>query len=514
MPQQITPYSITSPGFYGLNLQDSPTNLDPGYALSAINCIIDQSGRIAARKGWVALNSANVDLGTANITCLGEVVQNNGTTTIVATGNNKLYTYASGTLTTLTYGGGGVAPTISANNWQFCQISGVGIFWQRGYDPLIFEPSVSTTTYRRLSERAGSAGTVQQANAAISAYGRIWCADLSADKNTIYWSDVLTPHIWSGGSSGSLNLLGVWPKGGDEIVSLAAHNNFLIIFGKRQTLVYSGANTPSTMALQDSLPTIGCIARDSVQNTGDDVIFLSDSGIRALMRTIQEKSAPLREISANIREELQVHISTETMDNIKSIYSPTNGFYLITMPAASETYCFDLRQILPNGAARPTTWNMVPTAFCHTSSRLLYMGFGGYIGNYSGYLDNVSSYRMSYYTPWIDFGNPIQKSILKKILSVVIGGTNQSIVFKWAFDFNQTYFSDVATITNSYPVAEYGIAEYGYTDEYGGGSVAVNNMSVNGSSNGTVIQLGFESDINNASLSFQKISIFTKEGRL
>ena len=512
MPQQITPFSITAPGFHGLNLQDSPIGMDSGFALIANNCVIDQSGRVAARKGWDKAHTSNAQLSTSDVTCIGEVIQTDGTATIVATGGAYLFKHSGTTLTTLTYGGGGVAPTISASNWQFCQLNGVGIFWQRGYDPLIYDPAVSTTTFRRLNEKTGSLGTVQQANTAISAFGRIWCGDLTSDRNTLYWSDVLTPHIWSGGSSGSLNLHGVWPKGGDNIVALAAHNNYLFIFGRYQTLVYSGATTPSTMALTDTLE-IGCIARDSVQNTGQDVIFLSDSGVRGVLRTIQENSAPLRDLSMNVRNELLTDIMAETLANVKSAYSPTNAFYLLTMPTRNRVYCFDMRSQLPTGAARVTTWSVItPKSFWQSSTRKLYIGKAGYIGEYAGYLDDTSEYRISYYTPWIDFGNPIQTSILKKILLTVIGATNQSIVFKWAYDFDTTYFSETATISEAYSVSEYNVAEYNIGQYGGGGSVTT--TTVNGSGKGVLIQFGFEAQINDNALSFQKISIYTKEGRL
>lgn len=511
MGQQRTPFSIAAPGFKGLNLQDSPVGLEPTFALVANNCVIDKSGRIAARMGYDRLHSANADLSTSNITCIGEVTENSGTTTTVAAGGGFLFKHAGSTLTTLTYGGGGVAPTISASNWQFCQMNGIGIFWQRGYDPLIYDPAISTTTFRRLNEKTGTAGTIQQCNTAISAYGRVWAADLTADKNTLYWSDVLAPHVWTGGSSGSLNLLGVWPRGGDEIIGLAAHNNFLIIFGKRQTLIYQGATTPSTMSLYDSLPTIGCIARDSIQNTGDDVLFLSDTGVRALMRTIQEKSAPLREISANVRDNLQADIASETLANVKSVYAPTQAFYLLTMPANDKTYCFDLRVILPNGAARATTWALEPKSLYYTSTRLLYMGFAGYLTNYAGYLDHTSTYIFFYYTPWIDFGNPIQTSILKDIVLTMIGAGSQTITFKWAYDFVESYFSATATITGN-TVSRYGTATYG--NSVYGAATSVNVASVNGSSSGQVLQVGFEIVINDSAFSMQKIDIFTKEGRI
>jgi len=49
-PLQIA--SISAPGFFGLNTQDSPLDLAAGFALVATNCIIDQYGRIGSHKGW------------------------------------------------------------------------------------------------------------------------------------------------------------------------------------------------------------------------------------------------------------------------------------------------------------------------------------------------------------------------------------------------------------------------------------------------------------------------------
>lgn len=512
MSKPITPYSISAPGFYGLNVQDSPVDMPQGFALMAHNCVIDKSGRIAARKGWAKVNSSNAELSTSDVTCIGELVQTTGTATLLAAGGGYLFKLSGTTLTTLTYGGGGVAPTISANNWTFCQLNEVAMFWQRGYDPLIYDPAVSTSTFRRLSERSGSTGTVYQCNAAISAYGRVWCADNGTDRSTLVWSDLLTPHIWSGGTSGSLDLRKVWPRGGDEIVTVAAHNNFLFIFGRKQILIYAGADDPATMVLSDTILGYGCIARDSVQNTGEDIIFLSDHGIMSMNRTIQEKSAPVGMISKNVLDEIQSHVTVETTENIKSCFSAVNDFYVITMPASNESYCFDMKVLLPDGSAKASTWSLVPKAFCETKSRKLYLGKAGYIGEYSDHLDDSATYRMSYYTTWIDFGNPIQTSILKKILLTLISGTNQSIIFKWAYDFSSTYFSEIVTISGLPELAEYGTAEYNIA-EYSG-SLLVNTISASGSSSGRVLQFGFEVDIDGRALSIQKIDLFTKDGRM
>ena len=60
-------------------------------------------------------------------------------------------------------------------------------------------------------------------------------------KNVVYFSDLLSGHVWTTGTSGSLNVDRVWPAGSDEVQGLGAHNGYLIIFGKRQILVYENS---------------------------------------------------------------------------------------------------------------------------------------------------------------------------------------------------------------------------------------------------------------------------------
>ena len=79
MSKPITTYSISAPGFYGLNTQDSPLDLASGFASVATNCVIDQFGRIGSRKGFSRVNSASGNLGANNVTVLHELIQTDGT---------------------------------------------------------------------------------------------------------------------------------------------------------------------------------------------------------------------------------------------------------------------------------------------------------------------------------------------------------------------------------------------------------------------------------------------------
>jgi hypothetical protein len=518
MSQQIQTFSISAPALYGLNTQDSPLDLAAGFALVATNCIIDQYGRMGSRKGFSRVNASSGTLGANDIGVIHELVVADGTYTVLFAGNNKLFKLdGSNAVVELTYGGGGTAPTITESNWQCASLNSITYFFQTGHNALIYDPTVSTTTFRRVSEKTGYAATVPDGNIVISAFGRLWAASTSANNATVFFSDLLSGHVWSTGTSGSLNVNSVWVNGADEITGLAAHNGFLFIFGKRQILVYSGATSPSTMVLSDTVEGIGCIARDSIQTTSTDVLFLSNSGVRSLMRTIQEKSSPERDLSKNIRNDLMTIISGETLANVKSVYSEREAFYLLSTPSTGDVFCFDTKAYLPDGSARATTWDSItPTAFLSRRNGTLYIGKNGYVGLYDTYQDHQSSYRLLYYTNHADLGNQNQASILKKLSIVVIGGTNQTVTFKWGFDFKTNYLSDNAIIP-SQGESYYNIAEYGanatVVAQYADG-IALQTLAVSASGSGKVVQTGYETDINGTALSIQKIEIQAKNGKV
>ena len=511
MAEQLLTTSIQAPGFQGINKQDSAVGLDSGFATQALNCVIDRFGRIGARNGWSPAHSAVVSIASSPVRMIAEFVTITGVNYKLAAVNNKIWRLNGTTLTELTYGGGGSTPTITASNWQAVNLNSRMYLYQRGHDPLVYDPAVSTTTYRRISEASGYLGTVQQSNCALSAFGRIWSAGSAANKSQIQFSDILNGHILSTGTAGVLDVSSVWPDGEDEIVALAAHNNFLFVFGRRQILVYGNPSDPYTMALTDTITGIGCLARDSVVVAGTDIIFLSDTGVRSLQRTIQEKSAPMRELSLNVKNDLIDVLLTESTDNIKAVYSDVHAFYLLSLPTDGTVYCFDMRSTLQNGSARVTTWDQItPTAFLYSDDRTLYLGQVGYVGKYEEVSDNGSAFTMKYYTNYFDFGSPTALKILKKIAVVFVGNTSANVSLRWGFDYADSFYSRNTNIVNQsiayFNESEYNIAEYSPET-----FIQTSKVSVGGS--GTVLQLGLETSISGNMLSIQRIDCYVKQGK-
>jgi hypothetical protein len=505
MAQPLQTITISAPGFFGINTQDSPIGLNPAFASIADNCVIDQYGRIGARKGYAYVTTNSTPLGTsAGVEALHEHIEANGTSKFFSGGNNKIFTGTT-SLTDVTP----AAYTITANNWKIVSFNNAVYFFQHDYEPLVYQESTGTVV--KMSSVSGAAGTPPEGNEGIAAYGRLWVANLPSDKSTVYWSDLLLGSKWNTGSAGSINVSEYWPTGYDEIVALAAHNGFLYIFGRNSILIYSGANDPATMVLQDAVSNIGCIARDSVQNTGGDIIFLSAQGVMSLGRVIQEKSTPIKDISKNVRTDLTSLIPLET-GNIKSLYSPEEAFYIITFPINNVTYCFDMRAPLQDGSHRATTWTGIePLAMVRRRNGVIYFGHPLGISQYTGYLDNNATYLMRYFSIPLDFGNAANLKFLKTFTITLIGGSNAQTTLSWSYDYEYNYqqrtFSFGGGDLAEYNVDEYNIAEYTP-------GILIRRPSVQGSGSGTVVTVGVQSIMNGSLISIQKIDILALIGRL
>tara|TARA_R110000737_G_scaffold79005_2_gene110807 strand:+ start:2139 stop:3683 length:1545 start_codon:yes stop_codon:yes gene_type:complete len=513
MAAQLKHITISAPGFLGINSQDSPVGLDPAYASVADNCVIDQLGRVGARKGFeeVTTNSAAV-LGTSlGIEALTEHTSRTGVTTIFSAGNNTIFSGTT-TLVACTLPAG---YTITANNWKIVSFNNDVYFFQKGHAPL--ESIAGSTTLTVLPTTGGNA--VPQGNELLAAYGRLWTCDITDNTYTIYWSSLLAGDDWHGGSAGSLDLTTVWPNGYDEVVALAEHNNFLLIFGKKNIIVYSGATSPnSDLTLHDTIEGTGCVARDSIHSTGADLLFLSSRGVMSLGRLLTQKSLPLNDISKNVRTDLLTFLEAEESSeghrqSIKAVYSPLDAFYLLTFPLSQVVYCFDMKGALENGAYRVTTWSSLkPMSFSLLSNDQLYMGQAAGIVKYAGYLDGAVKYQLRYFSNPNDFQTPANLKFLKKFNLTIIGGQNTATTLSWGYDYAATYSKQEFTFGNV-NIAEYGLSEYNTEAEYTR-SITVQTPSVNSSGSGSVVTVGIEAQINDAAFSIQKIDILALIGRL
>jgi hypothetical protein len=497
---------LAAPGFWGLNTQDSPLDLDVRFAAEADNCVIDRKGRIAARKGTeaVSTNGAAVLGSSDGVEFMSEFLQEDGTTVQFSGGNNLLFTGTT-TLVDATPG----AATVTANNWQSATLSNKHYFFQSGHNPLVYTPGGAIA---RVEDEGAYTGTVPEGDVVLSAFGRLFVASTSSEKSVISWSDLLNGLAWTGGSSGSIDLRKFWPRGYDEITALIEHNSNLIVFGKKSILVFGGADSPSTMSIVDIIENIGCVARDSVVSTGTDILYLSASGLRTLGRTIQEKSAPIGDASKNVNDDVK-GIYRGEISNIRGHYNEDEGFYVLTFPTSSLSYVFDTRYPLEDGSLRVTTWSsLVPLSMIRTDAGVFYIGTSRGLEQYGGYLDSDTyTYDLSWLTHPLSFGVPGNLKFLKNFDLTLDNGSGYDVVVKWSWDYNSNYTTSTIAVPNN-SIAEFGVGEYGVSEF--SASIALLSTSTTAGGSGKVLTTGATTTINDESFSIQQFEIQATIGRV
>lgn len=564
----LYPLRLVAPGFFGLNTQ---LNTTPGlqWAAQANNCVIDARGRLAARQGRSHLTTAAIS-GTPAVRAVFEQVTSDGTATIISAASTKLYSGTT-TLTDRTGTAGGVTG-ITAAYWQFQNIADKCVGFQDAHDPVVrttgnfsllqqsitawaagtaysigdvrratsgnetlyfhcttagtsdatTEPTWNTTVGGTTTDNTVTWTTRKMPNGNVchSAFGRIWVTS-HGDDSVVEFSDTLLPHIFRGGAAGTLDLKQVWS--GDQVVAISSIEDFLVIFGKRTILMYSGASDPSTMTLSEKIDGVGCIARDAVANTGDDLLFLSASGVRTLSRAILGGKQPLGDLSVNVRDTFMDEIAAETTANIKAAYHEDAGFFAVFLTADDIAWVFDRRFPNPDGSAKVTRWAGIGVRAAYSASdRILYFGGDGVVAKYSGYNDGASgTYVLSYRSTWVDFGEAdpsgriglaSRMKIPKSWRNRVTTGANYDVTYVWGFDYSEALHTEIIALGTGATGSEWGTAEWG-VGEWSGGDI-FGDSRVHPNSHGQVLRIGMNVTIDGAAIAFQEILLAAKLGRL
>jgi hypothetical protein len=459
-------------GSSGQNSQTTDIDLPPEFGTSVVNAVIDQSGKLSSRCSIDRVTSDNADLTTA----LGikRVYRHNkadGTSVMMCAGNGRIF---SATATTLTSQSSGH----TTDNWQFASLNGQ-----------IFACQVGKSLYSFDDDGANVAAVADPATpiAIHAAYGRLWA--LSSDGLTLEWSDILDGDDFAAGDSGSLDLDKLHQTSRSKGVAIVSFNRQIIVLCESQIIVLGlpdnldpngvsalhatdPSNYTTPIFLREVINNVGCIARDSVVQTGDDIMFLSQDGVRSLTRSMAEKEgpSPMTEASALNRNALVRNINTETPANIAACWHPGESWYQLFLPTTQEVWVFDLSSKV-NGTNGPKTviWRMSATrpAYCGAwfSDELMYYGTLGGLANNNLY-DSSDSYTMTVTTGWLSLGAPDSLKHFKKLILSLTGGGGQTATVRWYVDFDEnnvrtrTFTLETAADPDEYNVGQYNIAEF------------------------------------------------------
>ena len=281
-------------------------------------------------------------------------------------------------------------------------------------------------------------------------YGKLWAGGITEAKDVVYYSVLLDGDDWNGTGSGYIDLKTVW--GTDDIVAIAPFFGKLVIFGKNNIVIYDNPHSGGTLSLNEVIIGVGLVSRDTVQAIGDDLVFLSETGLRSLARTTEKDKLPMLDLSQNIKDTLIRNIGTSNKV-IKSVYLENEGIYILTFTDKNITYVFDFKHATPQQTPRITTWTFgndrEPASMINTElySGLLVGQKDGGIAGYEGYFDtdlawvsSAASYTNAAITAdvssvWIPMGESVAAAILKKMILVLEGGSGATLGLRWYKDF-------------------------------------------------------------------------------
>lgn len=508
---------LTVPGFMGLNKQSANSLLGPEWATRLDNCVIDGSNRISVRKGWTDETTSAL---TDPILSGFEYVKHDGSVQIIVSTDNGTIHKSTNDGTSFSAVTG--SATFTDGSWQFMNFADKVIGVQSGKAPIVY----SGTTFAHISDSSNE----PKGKCGLAAFGRLWIAD--DDGNTLKYCALLDETDWSGSDTGAFDFKNVW-NGTDTIEALAAFNGTLVVFGKNNILFLTdGAGSalgmdPINMYVVDTITGTGCVARDSVQSIEGDLWFLSRQGLMSLGRLINERSNPMNNLSINVQDFLSDAFNDTVFDQsrLRSIYSPRNRFYLLSLPKESATgqadeigqvIVFDTRGRGEQGEARCLgSWNgLVPTMlFTREDDTILAANIAneGELFKYDGYSDDTANISFEYRSGWTDLGGQGFIKMLKRMNIVFFTDGALTVNFKWAWDFLDEYTTRAKTFVSGGIAAEYGVGEWNI-GEFSGG-VGINDGKVAGNGNGEYIKFGISVTINGNQFSLQQLDLYSRIGR-
>jgi len=569
MAQQQQNITVSAPGFQGLNTEDSPLQQDPGFAVVADNAVVDKFGRIGSRKPWTEFTTAvNVTYSAA----VG-VADTQIKTHRIGTGSISGTIYVLATVGVYQYNAAGsllqddyficklttsAGPTYELDEISFptlvsdskladAQILGFNekmYVFSEGNECLVYDGSTITnlftgvedTDYIKPQDQHTVFADAINGDIAAAAYGRLWVSGVGGDYETIYYSDLLIATQWYDGRSsaadpqntgGILNVNEYWPNGTDRVVGIIAHNNALFVMGRQSILVYNNAATGDPAAeggifLADTIENIGCVNRDAIANIGSDVLFVDDSGVRSLGRTIQEKSAPLGDLTSNVRRDIADIIAlTADKTTISLSYWPDENLTVVNFSNDLQAFAIEMRAPSVTGGNKVTRWTGTyweRALYYETAGEarvLLTSAVSGYgLFLYEDGLNyNDESFEFKYESNSFTFGQPANLKFLKQIDFTVVSTLSDAQAYAgWGYTGRLEY-TKALTIAAQAP-ALYNVAYFNQDDEYGPGLTTIKRYRVNAKGSGESVIIGFRSDINGNTLSLQEINIQTLIGRL
>ena len=256
-------------------------------------------------------------------------------------------------------------------------------------------------------------------------------------RDIVYFSDPLDPQAWNR----TTNLFKVRSGGGGKVTWLKMFKDFELIIYKSDSIFVlnmDGATPLTDWTLKPLSVAVGCPAGRTVQDIGNDQIYLANDGVRLLSRTTFDKlrvgiiSTPIQDIIDSINQ-LAIQNSVGYFEN---------GYYILGVPVGSSTIpnkfvVWD--SVTANKNNDPDSgWTSIPTDTWNLSCMTSF-GFGNNLKTIiggdarslslcykllSGNTDNGATITQTIVTKELDFGEPFTRKIFDPVKFVAETGSD------------------------------------------------------------------------------------------
>lgn len=584
MAQALQNIAIQAPAFQGINTEDSPLSQDPTYAQRSNNAVLDSFGRLGARKGFREYASswdfsaitppANWD---AYVVTTESMAHSEGVRPLIglsvqwfdkdeiSLGTQYYFGFVDvdtrevevvdipspyalsnvvkGQIVAFNDALGGFFDGGSDNTKYY--VFGSGAMLEA--DPVMSTVEIANTNPNWIAPQddTGVFSAIMDGTVACAAYGRLWVSGVGGNYQRIYYSSLENPYHWYDGravqedsqnTGGIIDVSQYWPNGVDQIRGIVAHNNMLVVFGRNSVLMYGNPQgDPASVGgifLQDTIDGMGLVSRDAVCSNGSDVLFVDDSGVRSLGRSIQEQSVAIGDLTANVRTEIKTLIAATTdKAEISLSYWLQEGLVVCNFDREGKAYILDQRKLSSSGGARVTTWSEVSfDRSIHVeegNTTLTLLGGDVGLGYYSGYADNVNdSYVMSYVSNPLTFGDSVREKFPKRYdVTVATRNTATAFTARWGVDGSLQYGKAITADAQA-PGFYYdpdSVVDAGYEVEglalwgegsFGRGDLQLKRYRINTKGSGPAISLGVDATILGGFFSLQELNVQTQIGRI
>ena len=361
----VIPLNLSAPGAAGVTDQTSIAGDVEEWLFDAFNAIYNQEGLLAPRRLWRIPDEATLGYVPQPFTEGSTVYATFAGGVYFVSDNGKIWNDRGVDLTTL--GNDGSVPvswTGTVANWKAVYLNGKIYFFAQGQEAKVFDP---------VANQFSGVPDAPEVGIVHSAFGRLWAASTSSTATTLTWSLLLNGKDWTSAGTGSLDL-STYMTSGEAITAIADFNGFLIVFTNRSILIFqdpftvpidsSGTEgTAASMTLKEQIRDTGCVGKNAWCHVGEELIFMSHSGLKSLGRVLQDGGAnPMETICPQINNRLLNAFkgSLGTAQNLEYVilnYHPIQGFVTVeTGQIEDAVYLVWVSRPMNKGVYPVTIW--------------------------------------------------------------------------------------------------------------------------------------------------------------